>query len=99
MLTHVENYRSANLVACNQFIIGLFPWKRTGLGRVGVKGKVSGQSRATKVRVAEDQGGEPLGSLRTGGQRPSSPGARRESKSFVLRTYIVGRIGEKKVTY
>ena len=60
LLTHVKNYRSANLVACNQFISDPFPWKRTGLGRVGVKGKVSGQSRVTKVRVAKDQGGKPL---------------------------------------
>ena len=61
---------------CNQFIRDPFPWKRTGLGRVGVKGKVSGQGRETKVRAAEDQGGQPLGSLRSGGQRPSGPGAK-----------------------
>ena len=64
-----------------------------------VRGKVSRQSREAKVRAAEDQSDKPPGGLRTGGQRPSSPGARRESKSFVVRTYIVGRIGEKKVTY
>ena len=29
-----------------------------GLGRVGVKGEVSGQSRAAKVRATEDQGGQ-----------------------------------------
>ena len=76
LLTRVKNYRSANLVACNQFISGSFPRKRTGLGIVGgMKGKVSGQSRAAKVRAAEDQGGKPLGSLRPGDQRPSSLGA------------------------
>ena len=70
-----------------------------------VKGKVSGQSRAAEVRVAEDQGGKPLGNLRPGGQRPSGPRAKsikstpspqeRQSESFVLRTYIVCGIGEK----
>ena len=43
---------------------------------MGVKGKVSGQSRVAKVRAAEDQGGKPLGSLRPGGQRPSGLGAK-----------------------
>ena len=43
---------------------------------MGVKGKVSGQSRATKERVAEDQGGKPQGCLRPGGQRPSGLGAK-----------------------
>ena len=66
--------------------------------------KVSGQSRVVKVRAAEDQGGKPLGGLRPGGQRPSSPRAKSaksnqapkgESESFVLRTYIVGGVGEK----
>ena len=73
----------------------------------GVKGKVSGQSRATKVRAAEDQGGKPRGSLRLGGQRPSGLRAERqehpepqrekerERESFVLRTYIVGGRGDK----
>ena len=42
LLTHVKNYRSANLLVRNQFISDPFPWKKTGLGRVGVKGKVSG---------------------------------------------------------
>ena len=71
-----------------------------------MNGKVSGQSRVVKVRAAEDQGGKPLGGLRPGGQRPSSPRAKSaksnqapkgESESFVLRTYIVGGIGEKKL--
>ena len=59
LLTHVQDCRSASLVACNQFTSDLFPWERSGLGRVGVKGKVSGQSREAKVRAAEDQGGKP----------------------------------------
>ena len=41
-----------------------------------MKGKVAGQSRATKVREAEDQGGKSPRSLRLGGQRPSGPGAK-----------------------
>ena len=96
MLPHVKNYRSANLLACNQFISGPFPWKRTGLGRVGVRGKVSGQSRAAKVREAEDQGGKPPCGLRPGGPRDSAKSTPRpqerekERESFVLRTYIVG---------
>ena len=36
----------------------------------GVRGKVSGQSRAAKVRAAEDQGDKPLGGLRPGGLTP-----------------------------
>ena len=67
-----------------------------------MKGKVSGQSRAAKVRVAEDQGGTLPGSLRPGGQRPSGLRAKstwspreRERESFVLRTYTVGGRGEK----
>ena len=69
-----------------------------------MKGKVSGQSRATKVRAAEDGGGKPPGRLRPGGQSPSGPGGQecqerpkppRESESFVLRIHIVGGIGEK----
>ena len=72
-----------------------------------MKSKVSEQSRAAKVRAAADQGGKPPGGLRLGGQRPSGPGApeprvprapgapKGDSKSFVLRTYIVGGIGEK----
>ena len=80
---------------CNQFISDPFSRKKTGLVRVGVKGKVSGQSRATKERVAEDQGGKPQGSLRPGGQRPSGPGAKNAKSApspqergsiFVLRT-------------
>ena len=54
LLIHVKNYGSADLLACNQFISDPFPWKRMGLGRVGVKGKVPGQSRAGKVTAAED---------------------------------------------
>ena len=39
LLMHVKNYRSVNLLVCNQFISDLFPWKRMGLGRVrGVGG-------------------------------------------------------------
>ena len=49
MLTHVKNYRSANLLVCNQFISDPFPQKKTGLDRVGeVRGKVSRQSRTGK---------------------------------------------------
>ena len=48
----------------------------------GVKGKVSGQSRAAKVRVAEDQGGKPLGGLRLGVQRPC--GLRAKSAKSIL---------------
>ena len=114
MMTHVKNYRSADLLACNQFISNPFPWKRTGLGRVGtrmelgrvgVKGKVPGQSRAAKVRVAEDQGDEPPASLRPGGQRPSGPRGKSFKNSLspqerkrVLCTEdltIVGGMGEK----
>ena len=29
-----KGYKSANLLACNQFISDPFPWKRTGLARV-----------------------------------------------------------------
>ena len=39
-----------------------------------MKGKVSGQSREAKVRVAEDQGGK-----LPGGQRPSGPRAKTAS--------------------
>ena len=51
LLTHVKNYRSANLLVYNQFISDLFPWKRMGLGRVGMKGKVSGQSRVASPQA------------------------------------------------
>ena len=76
-----------------------------GWSRVGMKGKVSGQSRVTRVRAAKDQCGKPLGSLRLGGQRPSGPGAKsvkstpspQEREYFVLRTYIVGGREEKKL--
>ena len=59
--------------------------------------------QGSTVRVAEDQGGkEALGSLRPSGLRaksvksaPSPP--ERERESFVLRTYIVGGIGGKKL--
>ena len=63
LLMQVKNYRSSNLVVCSQFISDPFPWKRTGLGRVGgrVKGKVSGQSTAAELRAVEDQGGKPPG--------------------------------------
>ena len=72
LLTHIKNYRSANILVCKQFISDPLPWKRIGVGRVGgMKGKVSRKSRVAKVRAAEDQGGKPLGSLRPGGQRPS----------------------------
>ena len=74
----------------------------------GVKGKVSGQSRVAKVEGLKTRGMSP-GSLRPGGHRPSGPRAKsikssqsprereRERESFVLRTYIVGGIGEKKL--
>ena len=70
---------------------------------MGVKGKVSGQSRATKERVAEDQGGKPPRGSRPGGQRPGGSRARstkrvlspQERESLVLRTYIVGGIGDR----
>ena len=75
----------------------------------GVKGKVSGQSRATKVRAAEDQGGKPPGSLRPGGQRPDGPRDKSvqstpsspESKTRVLCSEDVYSWWdrEKKVTY
>ena len=71
-----KELQSANRVACDQFISGPFPRKRTELGRVGVKGKVSEQSKAGKVRAAADHGGKSPGSLRPGGQRPSGPGAK-----------------------
>ena len=62
-----------------------------GLGRVGVKGEVSGQSRAAKVRATEDQGGQ-----RPVAREPRAPRAPKgESECFVLRTYIVGGRGEK----
>ena len=83
-----------------------------------MKGKISGQSRAAKVRAAEDQGGKPPGGLRLRVLRPSvlraksalslrdrererereKEGVRgRERETFVLRTYILGGIGEKKL--
>ena len=102
LLTHVKNYRSADLSACNQFISDPFPWKRTGLGRVGLKGKGSGQRRVAKVRAAEGQGHKHPSGLRLGIQRPSGPRAKSiksppsgEMESFVLRTYTVDGIGEK----
>ena len=77
LLTHIKNYRSANILVCKQFISDPLPWKRIGVGRVGgMKGKVSRKSRVAKVRAAENQGGQPLGSLRSGGQRPSDPRAK-----------------------
>ena len=39
LLRHVKNYRSTNLLVCNQFISDLFPWKRTGPGRVAGVGR------------------------------------------------------------
>ena len=75
LLMHVKNYRSANLLACNQFISDPFPWKKMGLVEWGVKGKVSRQSRVAKVRVAEDQGGKPPGGLRPVAQEPRTPQA------------------------
>ena len=101
MLTHVKSYRSANLLACNQFISDPFPWKETGLGRVGGE-RQSFRAKQGDKRAAEDQGGQPPGSLRPSGLRaksvksaPSPP--ERERESFVLRTYIVGGIGGKKL--
>ena len=58
-----------------------------------MKGTGSGQSRVAKVRVAEGWGSKPPGGLRPGGQKAKS----REIKSFVLRTYIVGGMGVKKL--
>ena len=101
LLTHVKNYKSANLLACNQFISDPFPWKRTGLARV----------RDERQSFRAKQGGK---SKSGGGLRWQAPGwpesrwpeaqwprsqefpePSRESSSFVLRTYIVGGIGEK----
>ena len=70
-----------------------------------MRGKVSGQSRAAKVRVAKDQGGKPLEGLSPGGQRPSGPrakstpspqGRERVLYSEDLYSWWDGR---KKVTY
>ena len=58
-----------------------------------MKGIGSGKSRVAKVRAAEGQCGKPPGGLRPGGQKAKS----REIKSFVLRTYIVGGMGVKKL--
>ena len=83
LLTHIKNYRSANILVCKQFISDPLPWKRIGVGRVGgMKGKVSRKSRVAKVRAAEDQGGKPLGGLRLGGQRTSGPGAKSTKRTL-----------------
>ena len=69
-----------------------------------MKDKVSRQSRAGKVRVAEDQGGKAPRWPDAGWpesqelqEHPECPESLRERESFVLRTYIVGGIGEKKL--
>ena len=58
----------------------------------GVRGKVSGQSRAGKVRAAKDQGGQRPGGLRA----KSALNPQERERVLCLRTYIVGGIGEKK---
>ena len=62
----------------------------------GVKGVGSGQSRVVKVRAAIGWGGKPPGRPEAGWPESQEP---QESKSFVLRTYINGGMGVKKVTY
>ena len=49
LLTHVKNYRSANQLACNQFISSCSHGREWDWVEWGVKGKVSGQSREAKV--------------------------------------------------
>ena len=61
---HVKNYRSANLLACNQFISDLFPCKM-GLGRVG------GEKQSFRAK----QGGKSKSSCRPGWQTPRWPEA------------------------
>ena len=74
MLTHVKNYRSANLLVCNQFISDPYPWREQDWVELGVKG--SFRAKQDRKRVAEDQSVKPLGSLMPGGQRPSGLGAK-----------------------
>ena len=67
-----------------------FPWKRTGLAKRG------GWVESERHRFRAKQGGESKGSWRLGwpeGWWPES----QESKSFVLRTYTVVRMGVKKL--
>ena len=60
LLTHVKNYRSANLLVCNQSLLVTRSHGRERAclrwGGVGVKGIGLGQSRVVKVRVAEGWG-------------------------------------------
>ena len=100
---HVNNYTSANLLACTQFISDPFPWKRTGLARAGGERQSLRAKQGAQVRVSEDQGGKPPRGSRPGGQRPGGSRARstkrvlspQERESLVLRTYIVGGIGDR----
>ena len=68
--------------------------RELALSRWGVKGTGSGQSRvkAAKVRVAKDRGGK---------HAPGRPEARwpesQEQGSFVLRIFIIGGVGVKKL--
>ena len=65
LLTYVKNYRSANLLACGQFISDLFPWKETGLGRVG------GERQSFRAK----QGSKSKSGWRPGWQAPGWPEA------------------------
>ena len=64
------------------FVCDMFSWRRTGLAEVRVKGTGSGHG---KVRAALGKG---KGGQSKGGKSP---------RSFVLRTYIVGGKGVKKL--
>ena len=63
-----------------------------GLPSVGVvKGIGSGQSRVAKVTAAEGRGDKPPGNQR------AKKAKSQEYESFVLRKYIVGGMGVKKL--
>ena len=72
----------------SKFISDPFPWKRMDLPMVGGGGE--------RHRLRAKQGGKSKGGRMPGWQGPGWPESQ-ERESFVLRTYIVGRMGVKKL--